>query len=610
MSSFNEQPNLQPGQEPENAAAPAAEESVTPPAGPEVEKNLAAEPEILPKKAPTESAAPAEGEASTVGKASTEGEASAENETSAENEASAEGDANEPELQGSTIFTKSEPAEKPKKTISGKKRRRNIILILIAAAIVLGAGVFAAVKFLPNVNSESEETTTPSIKIKEVTATNLRKITVKTKNKTLVFNGTLTESSTASSGEAEKTVAWSLEGYDPTLIADSSINAVADSCSALYATRQMTDLSLDYGLNDPAVTVEVTLQNAAENYTISFGSLSPDGSGYYTKVSGVEGIYLVAAGTVEKVNTTPEKLANTVIVTAPSKDDAKSSESKYFGEDDTKLAGFDTITLSGSYYPNPITLTATSNKMAKYQITVGSKVRYANEENTTAMLGILADGLVAIDTYKLAPTKADITAYGLDAPDAVVTLKYAENSVTVRAKLYDKEKNYYAVTVDGRNAIYAVTAEALSMLDKREADLYNQYAFLEYLKDFSNIKINAGGKDYSFDIAYDEKEEKMTVTSNGAAVDDSLLSAYYQYLVTLSPTENNESCAATAAYTAHLKPRDGSKAFVIKLYKQSERRYMLEINGEKYGVISSSIYESLTNYVQYVMEGKGIPDAA
>ena len=294
MSSFNEQPNLQPGQEPENAAAPAAEESVTPPAGPEVEKNLAAEPEILPKKAPTESAAPAEGETLTEGEASTE------------KEPSAEGDANEPELQGSTIFTKSEPAEKPKKTISGKKRRRNIILILIAAAIVLGAGVFAAVKFLPNVNSESEETTTPSIKIKEVTATDLRKITVKTKNKTLVFNGTLTESSTASSGEAEKTVAWSLEGYDPTLIADSSINAVADSCSALYATRQMTDLSLDYGLNDPAVTVEVTLQNAAENYTISFGSLSPDGSGYYTKVSGVEGVYLVAAGTVEKVNTTPD----------------------------------------------------------------------------------------------------------------------------------------------------------------------------------------------------------------------------------------------------------------------------------------------------------------
>lgn len=606
MSSFNEQPNLQPGQEPENAAAPAAGESVTPPAGPEVEKNLAAEPEILPKKAPTESAAPAEGEAST------EGEASAENETSTENETPAEGDANEPELQGSTIFTKSEAAEKPKKTISGKKRRRNIILILIAAAIVLGAGVFAAVKFLPNLNSEKEETTTPSIKIKEVTATDLRKITVKTKNKTLVFHGSLTESSSsaASSGEAEKTVAWSLEGYDPALIADSSINAVADSCSALYATRKMTDLSLDYGLNDPAVTVEVTLQNAAENYTISFGSLSPDGSGYYTKVSGVEGVYLVAAGTVEKVNTTPEKLANTVIVTAPSKDDAKSSESKYFGEDDTKLTGFDTITLSGSYYPNPITLTATSNKMAKYQIKVGSKVRYANEDNASAMLGILADGLVAIDTYKLAPTKADITAYGLNAPDAVVTLKYAENSVTVRAKLYDKEKNYYAVTVDGRNAIYAVTAEALSMLDKREADLYNQYAFLEYLKDFSNIKINAGGKDYSFDIAYDEKEEKMTVTSNGAAVDDSLLSAYYQYLVTLSPTENNESCAATAAYTAQLKPRDGSKAFVIKLYKQSERRYMLEINGEKYGVISSSIYESLTNYVQYVMEGKGIPDAA
>ena len=147
------------------------------------------------------------------------------------------------------------------------------------------------------------------------------------------------------------------------------------------------------------------------------------------------------------------------------------------------------------------------------------------------------------------------------------------------------------------------------MLEKREADLYSQYAFLEYLRDFSNVKINAGGKDYSFDIAYDEKEEKMTVTSNGAAIDDSLLSAYYQYLATMSPAENNESCAANASYTAQLKKRDGSKTFVIKLYKQSERRYMLEINGEKYGVVSSTLYESLTTYVQYVMEGKGIPDA-
>ena len=38
MSSFNEQPNLQPGQEPENAAAPAAGESVTPRPGRRLKK--------------------------------------------------------------------------------------------------------------------------------------------------------------------------------------------------------------------------------------------------------------------------------------------------------------------------------------------------------------------------------------------------------------------------------------------------------------------------------------------------------------------------------------------------------------------------------------------
>lgn len=515
----------------------------------------------------------------------------------------------------STIFTKNKEEEKkPKKIVSGKKRRRNIIILLITACIVLAAAVFAVVKFLPNLNDEEEEIETPTIKVHTVTEKNMRKITVKTANRTLVLTGALEEKTTSNSTGSEETVQtidWTLEGADDSLISESSLSSLSSAVSSLYATRQMTDTTLDYGLENPSITVEVEMQNAEENFTIYFGNLSPDESGYYAKVAGEENIYLVAAGTVDTINTTPEKLANTVIVSAPSIDDARSDEKIYFDEDEGTISSFDSIALSGSYYPNNILLTSISNDMAKYQITVGKKVRYANETNVTAMLGLLSDGLVAIDTYKLSPSKQDIKNYGLEKPDAVITLKYASKSVTVRAKLYDAEKNYYAVMVDGLDAVYAVTADALSMLEKREADFYNEFVFLEYLNDFTTVEINANNKNYNFDIAYDSEEETMTVTSNGAAVDDTLLSAYYQYLVTMSPTETEDtSASSTAAYTAKLKNKDGSKNFTIQLFKQSERRYLLKINGESYGVVSSTLYESLTTYIQYVMEGKGIPDAA
>ena len=512
--------------------------------------------------------------------------------------------------ENSTIFTKSPTTTPEKKPVSGKKKRRNLFLILIAAVVVLAGGVFALVQFLPDLNKKDEAETLPSIQVKTVQADQLKQITVHTDKKTdLVFTAKEAEKTSASSSEEIATLVWSLQGYDPTLIADSSINSIASAVASFEATRKMTDETLNYGLDSPAVTVEVAMQNAAENYSIYFGNESPDKSGRYAKVSGVEGIYLVSLGTFETINTTPEKLANTVIISAPSMDDAKSSEKKYFNENEGTLQSFDTLTLSGSYYPNAITLSVTDNDMAKFRITAGKKVRYANEERVQAMMGVLTNGLVAIDTYKLAPTAADLEKYGLNNPDVVFSLSYAKNTVSFRAKLYDKEKNYYAVVINGRNAIYAVTAEALDMLQYREADFYHEYVFLEYLNGFSKAEIQTKNQSYQFDIAYDTAKEEFNITSNGAKIDDSLFSAYYQYLLTLSPVENSDPAESTPAYTATFTYKNSTKQQQIKLYKQSDRRYLLEINGEKYGVVSATLYENLTTYIQYVIDGKGIPDA-
>lgn len=520
----------------------------------------------------------------------------------------------EEEIQGSTIFSKNQTEERPKPTASGRKKRRRLFIALIAVAVVAAAAIFAVLKFLPEKEGNTE-TTEYSIKVKSVSANDIEKIEIDNSYGKLVFTSTVvqnTSSSGSESGTLEQTVTWKLEGFEESLIASSSVNAAADSIASINAVREMTDRSLDYGLDSPTVTAKVTMRNGGEGYTVTVGNMAPDKTGYYLTVSGDEKIYLVSAGSVNNFDTTPEKLANTVIVTAPTKDsNTKTADKKYF-DDEGNIASFDSIELSGSKYGQAVSLLSQSdNDMAEYIIKMGNSSRYADSEKVEAMFGLMTNGLVAIDTYKLNPSAADIKQYGLDAPEAVIEIKAGSYTVKMKASLYDKEKNYYAVIVEGRDAIYAATADALSMLDYTVSDFYNQFVFLEYLHDFSNMTVKTPDKTYSFDISYDESEEKISALMGGKAIDDALLSAYYQYYVTLAPTAQSEYTAGSSALTATFTYRDTAKGkHVVELVKQTERRYLVVVDGQKMGLVNSAVFDHLVEYAQYVVDGKGIPDAS
>ncbi len=511
----------------------------------------------------------------------------------------------EQEVKNSTVLTEKNGMESAndRKVRPLFERRFITIIALFVAIVVFVSGTICVNIFIKEETEEEQETTDSTIVVKQTEAESIEKI---------IVNGSYGEVVFVSIKDGS-TYTWELQGYDKALVASSSVNAAANSLASITATRVMEEDQSKksiYGLNKPTVVAKV-FSRKGEDYTITVGDASPDGSGYYASVTGDPKIYLLSAGTVNNFNTSPEAMAETVIIpTQTIENVAKRSDKKYFDEETGSLATFDSIELSGPRYGQKAVITPIAdNEFVEYNIDLGSYSRYADPTIVEEMFSITANSLVAIDTYALHPDEATIKKYGLAEPELSVAIKYGSTTISFKASMYDYEQLYYAVMVDGRDAIYAVTADALSMLQNDLEKYYYSFVFQEFIYKFKTMTVETPDKTYAFDILHNPSDDTFTARSNGVKVDDALLSTYYQYFLTLSPvvkpsyTDGEVALKATFNYNSESKGQ-----VVIELVKQSARRYLVRINGNDYGIVNSSDYDHLVAYAEYVMIDKGIPE--
>ena len=529
----------------------------------------------------------------------------------------------EPEIKKSTVLTGENgmAPQKQKKVLPLVKRRFNTIIALLIAVCVLVGGTIG-INLIPEKSEESQTIENNTIVVKKNNTNDVEKIVINAPHGEMVF---VSKKITVKTEETSKeTYTWELEGYDfaydnegvakaSNLIATTSANAAADNLASINASRIMENDQTKkdlYGLNNPTVVADVFLRKG-ESYTVTIGDPAPDGSGFYASVTGDPKIYLLSAGVVNNFSKTPEEMANTVIITTPNVENVdKKGDKKYYDEDTGALATFDSIELSGPRYGQTAIITPIAdNDFVKYNINLGSYSRYGNETTVDAMFGLLYNSLVAIDTYALKPDEATIAKYGLANPEVSISIKYGEKTTSLKATMYDKEQECYAVMVNGRDAIYAVTADALSMLENDLNAYYYQYVFQEYIHNFTNITVKAPSKTYSFDIKYNSSKDAFVAKCNGESIDEDLLSAYYQYYLKLTPEVKDSYTDGEVALTATFTFKDESKGqIVIELVKQTARRYLVRINGANYGIVNSTDYDHLVAYAEYILLDKGIPE--
>ena len=533
--------------------------------------------------------------------------------------------------ENSSIFTA--PTIKPPKKKKNSKKSR--IIKLIIAIIVMLALVAAAVGIVlifgesggEDVSSSSSSGS--SISLKAVSTSDISRVEVHNQYGSYVISAAGDNSSeesdsdnssgSSSSSSSSDDLSWKLEGVDERIpIDDEVIAGIPEAAATVNAQRKLTDTSdslSNYGLDNPEITIKVTLKGGDE-YTISIGDATSIASGRYIQVSGDDAVYLSESGYEETFDTSTAYFAELVIVSAL---EESSTYSKYFSSGD--LIGFDSIKLSGSTYPQPVELVYTpDDSLLAYQVTAPIH-DYANEVTAVDILSPLSGSLYAAETYVLSPDAATLSEYGFDNPTSVV--EYTIKDVQLKVTVGKSDGNgYYAVMINDIPAIYKVTETNIEFALHSTDSIYYTSILVESIADIQSVTFKTPDNEYLFELEHtsttttDEDGETETKTDiivryNGAEISSVDFRTFYQHLLLMKSVEAlpSDIPESEPEYVLTLTHVDSSiPDTVIEFTKYSARRYIAEKQGGRQLCITSDTVNAYVTYVQNLINGEEVPE--
>lgn len=497
------------------------------------------------------------------------------------------------ETENSTVFSQSATGDdKPPKQ---KKKRRALPLIIMSAAAAVLAGVICLYLFVfKEPEKTDDQQITSSVEVLNFSADSLNKIEVENQDGNLTFINTRKK---GDDGQVQSF--WTLDGYDSNLIASVSVGALADKTAMLSAVKEMP-AGGNYGLDNPAATV--TAYKDDGSYKIYVGNFSPDKSGNYIKTSLSDKVYFALTSNTMYFNYRAEDYSENTIVEAL--DTAKVSAA--YLTNTATLDHIDCLEIGGKSYPQKITVKYVGNPMAAYRMT-SPRSHYADADTVAAAVSVIDSGLVATGAYKFHPTKQDIISYKLDQPDITVKIAYDNKTLSFSAAKYDD--TYYALMIDGKNAIYKFLASTELFTYKVE-NYYNKFAFLQDIADFSKIDFIDGSSTKTVKIDFDADNNTTTEYYDGKEIDDDLFRTYFYYFTNLKPEVVDNSIGGKSEYTAvfyYLNKKDGNN-ITVQFKKHNDRQYEVIIDGNYEGLINYAYFDCIKNYLQKALKGESIPD--
>ncbi len=508
----------------------------------------------------------------------------------------------------STVF--SDPTEHKKTKVKEKKKLLPKIIASVLAVAILAGGTVAVIKLIPE---REEEINTPSIetiKLLDLKTDDFKSVTVTNKNGTFKLYSKEEEAETSSDSSDTSsdapTVNWYLEGYSEDVISTIAAESIADLTASLEATREITEkTAAECGLDKPTVKADV-VKNDGNEFSILVGNTSPDNTGTYVKLSTSDKIYITASTIGEGLTFDALSLASTDSVPPVTITDAIKS----YTDENGALASFDSITISGTSYPEKVIITPnTDEKLSTYAayITVAPTRRIA--ENVDGIFDLFKSGVSVSGAYSFETTAASKKKFGLDNPDLIAEMKLGNIKQTYSFKL--QEDGSYAVWYDGAKLIKKISASSLSFIDYKVTDYYASWVILQSIDDLSNFTLKTQDKTYSFDIKKIEDEdadESYNITHNGKKLVAQNFQDFYQEFVSLSCSDYTiENVTSATEVTVVLTYNDTKRgATTVEFRKASETKYQYRIDGLDMGKVNSSALKKILRYVEKVSAGEAI----
>ena len=482
-----------------------------------------------------------------------------------------------------------------------KKTLRHPMLVKILSALlavaVISAAAAAAVKFIPK---KAEEDKDGDISVLNIEAAQIKSMSVKTEDGEISFDSRISESPDSSE------VVWTVDGVDEKYTDSSKIKSKVNAAAAITAVEKIRpDADTDYGFDNAGTVLEIKTENSLK--TVSFGDAAPANTGVYCRVSDEEGVYVVPLSSVTQFNCTATDFAKTDGFTGI---EITSKNNSCFASDGT-ITDFDYITLSGKDYPTPLRVVLQPddavNAYFAFKITSPTS-RIGDNDSCQDLVDLFAKGLSAAGAYAFAPDAAELEKYSLNNPDIVLTISLkGEQTELYFSKVDD---TYCAMLEKGGDVIYKVERSAAAFTNKTATDYYSTFLVLENLSGLRELRVEAAGKTYTFQLEYSAGDDGTNAVYKafygGAELDIANFKSYYQTIIEMNPIsyESGSNGAQEVKITFVHSGDLGDTVLAFRPY--SAQRYQAEINGTELGLVTRTAVDTLVSNTQKVCENQSI----
>ncbi len=509
------------------------------------------------------------------------------------------------------------PEFRTKEDVEGSKKRKKTILLsaLIGAFAVLATIIVLLVFVFPK---EEEETPTPSLdtsvtlfdKSTSQVACPITTATIKLKDSTIEFVNV-----------DDKLFVKGYEKFDMHALNMGDLVNTLTVCTLSKDLGEVDDFA-QYGLNTPQASVTVTYYDGSTK-AFEVGDMTPDQSGCYFREKDGKRLYIQSLDETAVLLQKPLDYISTTVLAQP---EVKASAQ---GETEVVLRK---MSLSGDVRKDKpfafrLVTSEDSDAYIYYSYIITEPfTKGANSSYDTALGGFTQ--LEAVSVINVAPSAADLKAYGLDTPYSVanftlssrttVSMETADGNTVSNTTYKDLEEHtvfvgnkndaYYYVRIDDNPIVYMVDADKLPFAEMQYDDLADTLLFLEDIAQMGSFRVTLPEKETVFQLAHDDSsmdsKKNLTVTAGGKTYDTMNFRYLIQNFMNITrygSLSTDVSGLAQKMEIAITRRNETTPVLTVKFYEVSGNQYAVVLsNGEKYQVKASDVKNAIAQYENYL----------
>ncbi len=508
------------------------------------------------------------------------------------------------------------------------KKQLRLLAILGAVVVVLGAALSVVLLTKPEDSGdssaeESSDTSITLLEIKKQKETSGEESAVSRIKEAVIKTGSETYTVCR-----DKDGQLYVKGYEKLPVQTSLFDSLETELTKIVATQEIkfSGNDADYGLDKPTATAEVTYDDGTKA-TLTVGAAAPQDAGYYFRISGKDGVYLVDSGLADALGYSAVSYIGTTLYAAPA---VKS-------DDENGSAVLRDVTMKGPglerEYSYRMAVADDGSEFTYCTYVLTYPYKRSTNTNTLGESIAGATSLLADTAVVPFPKTADLKKYGLDTPainaeihTAVQTSTTSEpsevsgESKTITSfynvqehtiKISAVKNGTFYVLVDDIDCIYQVSASSLPWATLSYEDCVTSLMFLKDITTVNKMSFTFNGKTHQFALTHypdeDDNEKNMAVTMDGKTINTSYFRSFYQVLMGVDRAgAAPEAPKGTPEISFTYTDKDTNRSTLIELFPYSASVYIGRFDkGDTFKVRASTVDELLRQY-QNLIDGKEV----